>query len=129
MNYEEAHKFLEGLTEEQRIEAFQAALSLLNEEELANMMERCRDIIEAVEARIAAKEWFLPCIRLFIGIRKKKGMMLYTHTHNWCTDRFAVRMTAPVAAGAVSSFSSPFVYILEKYKVLLGFRVRFRNRR
>ena len=56
MNYEEAHKFLEGLTEEQRIEAFQVALSLLNEEELANMMERCRDIIETAEARMAAKE-------------------------------------------------------------------------
>ncbi len=53
MSYEEAYKFLEGLTEEDRIEAFQVALSLLNEEELANMMERCRDIIEAVEARMA----------------------------------------------------------------------------
>lgn len=53
MNYEEAHKFLEGLTEEQRIEAFQVALGLLNDEERANMMERCSDIIEAVEARIA----------------------------------------------------------------------------
>lgn len=53
MSYEEAYKFLEGLTEEERIEAFSVALGLLNEEELANMMERCRDIIEAVEARMA----------------------------------------------------------------------------
>lgn len=53
MNYNEAYKFVEGLNEEERIEAFQVALSLLNEEELANMMEHCRDIIEAVEARMA----------------------------------------------------------------------------
>ena len=53
MNYNEAYKFLEGLSEEQRIEAFSVALGLLNEYELADMMERCRDIIEAVEARMA----------------------------------------------------------------------------
>ena len=56
MNYEEAYEFMEGLTEEQRIEAFQVALSLLNEEELADLFERCRDIIETVEARMAAEE-------------------------------------------------------------------------
>ena len=52
MNYNEAYKFLEGLSEEQRVEAFSVALGLLNEYELADMMERCRDIIEAVEKRM-----------------------------------------------------------------------------
>ena len=55
MNYNEAYKFVEGLSEDQLVEAFSAALSLLNEEELANMMESCRDIIEAVDSRMAAK--------------------------------------------------------------------------
>lgn len=53
MNYNEAYKFLEGLSKEQREEAFSVALGLLSEQELAAMMERCRDIIEAVEARMA----------------------------------------------------------------------------
>ena len=38
--------------EEERIEAFSVALGLLNEDELADMMERCRDIIEAVQSRM-----------------------------------------------------------------------------
>lgn len=56
MNYNEAYKFVEGLTEEQRIEAFRVALSMLDEAGMAAMFERCRDIIETVEARMAAKE-------------------------------------------------------------------------
>lgn len=53
MSYEEAYKMLSEMSEEERIEAFSVALGLLNEYELADMMERCRDIIEAVEKRLA----------------------------------------------------------------------------
>ena len=53
MNYEEAYNMLSEMSEKERIEAFSVALGLLNEYELAAMMERCRDIIEAVEARMA----------------------------------------------------------------------------
>lgn len=53
MNYEEAYEMLSEMSEEERIEAFSVALGLLNEYELADMMERCRDIIEAVEKRLA----------------------------------------------------------------------------
>lgn len=52
MNYEEAYGMLSEMSEEERIEAFSVALGLLNEYELADMMERCRDIIEAVEKRL-----------------------------------------------------------------------------
>ena len=55
MNYKEAYKFVEGLSEEQRVEAFSAALGLLTEEELDELLLRCADIIEAVESRMAAK--------------------------------------------------------------------------
>lgn len=52
MSYEEAYEMLSEMPEEERIEAFSVALGLLNEYELADMMERCRDIIEAVEKRL-----------------------------------------------------------------------------
>lgn len=52
MSYEEAYGMLSEMSEEERIEAFSVALGLLNEYELADMMERCRDIIEAVEKRL-----------------------------------------------------------------------------
>ena len=52
MSYEEAYEMLSEMSEEERIEAFSVALGLLNEYELADMMERCRDIIEAVEKRL-----------------------------------------------------------------------------
>lgn len=58
MSEEEKHAFWKGLfsemSEEELTEAFSVALGLLNEEERADMMDRCRDIIEAVEARMAA---------------------------------------------------------------------------
>lgn len=53
MSYEEAYNMLSEMSEEERVEAFSVALGLLNEYELADMMERCRDIIEAVEKRLA----------------------------------------------------------------------------
>lgn len=52
MSYEEAYEMLSEMSEEERVEAFSVALGLLNEYELADMMERCRDIIEAVEKRL-----------------------------------------------------------------------------
>ena len=55
MNYNEAYKFVEGLSEDQLVEAFSAALGLLTEEELDELLLRCADIIEAVESRMAAK--------------------------------------------------------------------------
>lgn len=53
MSYEEAYNMLSEMSEEERVEAFSVALGLLNEYELSDMMERCRDIIEAVEKRLA----------------------------------------------------------------------------
>lgn len=57
MSEEEKYAFWRGLfsemSEEELIDVFSVALGLLNDEERANMMERCSDIIEAVEARIA----------------------------------------------------------------------------
>ena len=53
MSYKEAYEMLSEMSEEERIEAFSVALGLLKEYELADMMERCRDIIEAVEKRLA----------------------------------------------------------------------------
>lgn len=52
MSYEEAYKMLSEMSEEERIEAFSVALGLLNEYELADMIERCQDIIEAVQSRM-----------------------------------------------------------------------------
>lgn len=52
MSYEEAYKMLSEMSEEERIEAFSVALGLLNEDELADMIDRCRDIIEAVQSRM-----------------------------------------------------------------------------
>ena len=56
MSYEEAYEMLSEMSEEERVEAFSVALGLLNrgvaEEEVRTRVERCRDIIEAVEKRM-----------------------------------------------------------------------------
>lgn len=53
MNYEEAYGMLSEMSEEERIEAFSQMLGQLTEDELADLFERCGDIIEAVEKRLA----------------------------------------------------------------------------
>ena len=52
MNYGQALEMLQEMSEEERIEAFALALGMLNEDEIADMIERCSDIIEAVEKRL-----------------------------------------------------------------------------
>lgn len=53
MSYEEAYGMLSEMSEEERIEAFSQMLGQLTEDELADLFERCGDIIEAVEKRLA----------------------------------------------------------------------------
>ena len=52
MEIEDAYDFVRGLSEEDRMEAFLIALGMLNEDELADMLQRCQDIIEAAQKRL-----------------------------------------------------------------------------
>ena len=56
MNYSQALEMLMEMSEEERIEAFAMALGMLNEDEIADMIERCSDIIEAVQMRLEEGE-------------------------------------------------------------------------
>lgn len=52
MEIEDAYDFVRGLSEEDRMEAFLIALGMLNEDEFDDMLQRCRDIIEAAQKRL-----------------------------------------------------------------------------
>lgn len=58
MDYWQALEMLMGMSEEERTEAFAMALGMLNEDELADMIERCSDIIEAVQMRLEEGETY-----------------------------------------------------------------------
>ena len=52
MNYHQTRELLLELSEEERVEAFATALGMLTEDELKDMVERCGDLIAAVEKRV-----------------------------------------------------------------------------
>lgn len=58
MIYKDDRNITDELSEEERVEAFAQMLEQLTEDELADLFERCGDIIEAVEKRLAKGDVF-----------------------------------------------------------------------
>lgn len=53
MSYGFSYNLTDEMSEEERVESFSQMLGQLTEDELADLFERCGDIIEAVEKRLA----------------------------------------------------------------------------
>ena len=52
MSYEDDRNITDEMSEEERVEAFAQMLGQLTEDELADLYERCHDILEAVKNRL-----------------------------------------------------------------------------
>ncbi len=52
MNYDQSYEITDEMSEEERVEAFAEMLGQLTEDELADLFERCHDILEAVKERL-----------------------------------------------------------------------------